>query len=144
MINRQQVAVGGAIFNDKGELLFVRRIANDEFMPGVWEIPGGGTEYGEKPEDGLKREIMEECGIEIEVGKPVVVSDYYIERNGERVQRVEITFLCELRSDTNHVTLSEEHDAFTWKNIKELTNLEMTEYMINIMDSVVEAKLNKF
>jgi 8-oxo-dGTP pyrophosphatase MutT (NUDIX family) len=45
---RQQVAVGGAIVNSDGKLLFVRRVADDEFMPGVWELPGGGTEYGEK------------------------------------------------------------------------------------------------
>jgi len=136
MMQRQQVAVGGAIFNNKGELLFVRRVANDEFMPGVWEIPGGGTEFGEKPEEGLKREINEECGIKIDVDKPILVSDYYIERNGERVQRVEIIFLCELLSHPSEITLSDEHDSFGWKKLDDLADLEMTKYMANIAKAI--------
>lgn len=137
---RQQVAVAGAIFNHDNQLLFVRRIANDEFMPGVWEMPGGGTEYGEKPEEGLKREIMEECGIEITVGKPVAVSDYYIERNGERVQRVEIIFMCKLVSQSENVVLSDEHDAFVWKDLANLNDLKMTEYMAALVNEVEEAQ----
>lgn len=139
MRERQQVAVGGAIFKENGELLFVRRTLNDEFMPGVWEIPGGGTEFGEKPEQALKREIMEECGIEIKVGKPVIVSDYYIERNGEKVQRVEIIFICELLGRNPKVVLSDEHDSFAWKKLNNLNDLKMTEYMSKIVDAIREA-----
>src|SRR5690606_38237665 len=117
MTRRQQVAVGGAIFNSKNEVLFVRRAANDDFMPSVWEIPGGGTEYGEKPTDGLKREIMEECGIEITVGRPVCVCDYYVQNNAESVHRVEIVFLCKLVSDSANVKLSDEHDLCLWMNL---------------------------
>jgi 8-oxo-dGTP diphosphatase len=133
---RQQVAVGGAIVNSDGKLLFVRRVADDEFMPGVWELPGGGTEYGEHPEVGLKREVQEECGIEINVGKPITVSEYYIERNGERVQRVEIIYLCQLISDMKDVVLSDEHDAYEWKKFGEVDGLEMTEYMAAIVREV--------
>lgn len=136
MIQKQQVAVGGAIFNSNNELLFVRRAATDDFMPGVWEIPGGGTEFGETPEVGLQREILEECGIQITVGKPVFVSDYYIERNGERVQRVEITYLCKLFSENEEVTLSDEHDSFAWKKLDDLSDLEMTDYMSSIVTAI--------
>jgi len=121
MKQRQQVAVGGAIFNKHQEILLVRRVADDEFMPGVWEIPGGGTEYGEKPEEGLKREIMEECGLEITVGK-----------------RVEITFLCDLLSNSEDIVLSDEHDSFVWKSFDNLRDLEMTEYMAEIIRAVKE------
>lgn len=39
---------------------------------GKWFFPGGGVEIGERLEDALKREIMEESGIEIEVEKFLV------------------------------------------------------------------------
>lgn len=136
MLEFQQIAVGGAIFNKNNELLFVRRSADDEFMPGVWELPGGGTEFGEKPEDGLQREIMEECGIAIIVGRPITVSDYYIERNAERIQRVEIVFDCTLLTDSQNVQLSGEHDKYVWKRLDDLADLEMTEYMANIVKNV--------
>lgn len=133
---RQQVAVGGAILNQQKELLFVRRIKDDEFMPGQWELPGGGTEYGEKPEVGLQREVREECGIEIKVSVPITVSDYYIERNNERVHRVEIVYLCELLSHPDSVQLSDEHDAFCWKPANQVAELQMSDYMSAIMERV--------
>lgn len=37
---------------------------------GWWELPGGGLEWGESPEDGLKREFHEEMGLTVtEVAK---------------------------------------------------------------------------
>ncbi len=40
---------------------------------GTWELPGGGLDYGENPQDCLKREIKEEMGIEtIFIGKTPV------------------------------------------------------------------------
>lgn len=107
MIQKQQIAVGGAIFNQYQEVLFVKRSANDDFMPGIWELPGGGTEFGETPQLGLQREVMEECGIEIIVHNPVAVSDYYQEKNDEKVQRVEIVFICSLSSNAQKVVLSD-------------------------------------
>ncbi len=32
---------------------------------GKWELPGGGLDWGEKPEEGITREIKEEMGLEV-------------------------------------------------------------------------------
>jgi ADP-ribose pyrophosphatase YjhB (NUDIX family) len=40
---------------------------------GSWGLPGGMLELGETLADGARREVMEECGVEIEVGPLVAV-----------------------------------------------------------------------
>jgi 8-oxo-dGTP pyrophosphatase MutT (NUDIX family) len=41
-------------------------------------LPGGGQEAGESPIDALKREVLEECGLTIEVGRPIGVADEFV------------------------------------------------------------------
>lgn len=61
---RHSVSVAAAIFDDSGEsVLLIKRRDN-----GSWEPPGGVLELDETIEDGLRREVREETGAEIEVG----------------------------------------------------------------------------
>ncbi len=41
-----------------------------------WAPPGGGIEFGENVPDGLKREIMEETGLEVAVGDFLFVTEF--------------------------------------------------------------------
>ena len=61
---RIEVAAG-LVFRE-GKLLVTQRRAGDH-LGGFWEFPGGKREGGEEFEDCLRRELMEELGIEVEV-----------------------------------------------------------------------------
>lgn len=63
----QEVSTNAIVLNADNEILFVRRSLKDDFLPGCWELPGGGSEYGETPQEALVREIKEECGIMVKV-----------------------------------------------------------------------------
>jgi len=57
----------GLLFRD-GKLLITQRRATDH-LGGLWEFPGGKRRPGETPAACLKRELREELGIAVTVGK---------------------------------------------------------------------------
>ena len=61
--NTTRVGIGVAVFNDNGHVLLGRR--KGSHGAGEYAFPGGHLEYGETFESCARREVMEECGIEI-------------------------------------------------------------------------------
>lgn len=50
------LAAGGVVYNDKGQILGIKRL-------GRWDLPKGKWEQGESIEDCARREVAEECGV---------------------------------------------------------------------------------
>ncbi|KJH71724.1 8-oxo-dGTP diphosphatase MutT [Aliterella atlantica] len=65
----------GVIWNEQGQILIDRRLQTG-VLGGLWEFPGGKIEPGETVEECIKREIWEELGIEIEVGKHLITIEH--------------------------------------------------------------------
>ena len=55
----------------RGRRMLIAQRPTGGMLGGLWEFPGGKVERGESLEEGLRREIREELGIEIKVGRPV-------------------------------------------------------------------------
>lgn len=72
-MRRPVLVVAGVIVKD-GKVLVAQRKADCRREPLKWEFPGGKVEYGEAPQESLRREIMEELGVGIEVGEPFCAS----------------------------------------------------------------------
>ena len=70
------VAVGAIIEDDEGRILLVKhKPEKGGFWQGKWICPGGKLELGETIGDGIKREVKEETGLEIELIKPLPAFD---------------------------------------------------------------------
>jgi 8-oxo-dGTP diphosphatase len=69
--------VGAIVLGPERRVLLVRR-AHDPYG-GKWDVPGGFLEEGEAPLDGLRRELREETGLEVEPGRFV---DALLDRYG--------------------------------------------------------------
>ena len=65
----------GVIWNTQQQILIDRRLPGGA-MGGLWEFPGGKLEPGETVEECIKREIWEELGIVIEVGKHLITIEH--------------------------------------------------------------------
>jgi 8-oxo-dGTP diphosphatase len=56
--------VGALAFHPDGKRILLVK-ASRGFTKGMWNIPGGFVTYAESPEDGMRREMHEETGIEL-------------------------------------------------------------------------------
>ncbi len=50
-------------------LIYIQKRPDNGLLGGLWEFPGGKIEPGEQPEPALKRELWEECGFSVDIGK---------------------------------------------------------------------------
>ncbi len=65
-----KIRVACAIIENEGKVLCTQRNSYMS-LPLKWEFPGGKIEDGESPEDCLKRELIEEIGVEVSVIRPL-------------------------------------------------------------------------
>src|ERR1700741_1009505 len=74
-MSRFNIRVYGLLVNHSNQILI-----SDEQEYGMQftKFPGGGLEYGEGLIDGLKREFVEECNVEVEVLSHFYTTDFYI------------------------------------------------------------------
>jgi 8-oxo-dGTP diphosphatase len=66
--SRARLLVVAALIEKGGRILLSQRRA-DQSLPLCWEFPGGKVEPGEVPESALVREIDEELGCQVSVGR---------------------------------------------------------------------------
>jgi 8-oxo-dGTP pyrophosphatase MutT (NUDIX family) len=70
MIRDFKVVVSAVILNDNKQVLLGKRSEEEDVFPGLWGIPGGKVEVEESGmdtiENALKREALEEMGVEIQ------------------------------------------------------------------------------
>lgn len=93
--------------------ILVARLAPHKRLGGLWEFPGGKVEVGERPEEALARELVEELGLEVVVGALVGV--------GEEGRVILTGYRCTLVSGVVGV-VQKDHDGFAWVWAKDLTS----------------------
>jgi 8-oxo-dGTP pyrophosphatase MutT (NUDIX family) len=69
-LGAKTVGVRAVIINDRDEVLLVRHTYRDG-----WHTPGGGVHAGESPQAALRREVMEEVGLDL-TGPPQLFNIY--------------------------------------------------------------------
>ncbi len=112
---KKTIRVVAAIITD-GERILATQRGYGAFK-GMWEFPGGKIELGEEPEQALRREIMEELQLEIDIQRFVSTVDY---EYPDFMLNMDC-YLCKIAGGNMNLT---EHQAAKWLVPDELTSVE--------------------
>ncbi|MFL6426857.1 MAG: NUDIX hydrolase [Acidobacteriaceae bacterium] len=113
--------VGAVVLDGDRRVLLVRRVQQP--LLGEWSLPGGALELGERLEDGVRREVQEETGLDVEPEEIVAVFDHISHADGDparvRFHYVLVDYRCRLEGGT----LASATDATEarWASWNELT-----------------------
>ena len=120
---RHSVSIAGVITDDHGRALLIQRADNHR-----WEPPGGVLELGESIPDGLRREVREETGLDVE---PVALTGVY--KNMTR-GIVALVFRCKITG--GDLTTNDEASAFRWATDAEVAHLTEEAYAVRVVDAL--------
>jgi ADP-ribose pyrophosphatase YjhB (NUDIX family) len=120
---RHSVSVAGVITDDHGRALLIQRADNHR-----WEPPGGVLELGETITDGVRREVREETGLDVE---PVTLTGIYKNMNRGIIALV---FRCKLTG--GDLTTTDEASAFRWVTDTEVADLTEEAYAVRVLDAL--------
>ncbi len=85
---RFTVSAGAVVLDESGRVLLLRHV----FRTGTgWGIPGGFINKGEQPDAAIRRELLEETGLELEQ------VELAFTRTLERINHFEVIFRCRTR-----------------------------------------------
>jgi 8-oxo-dGTP pyrophosphatase MutT (NUDIX family) len=82
-INLEEVDVVVGVILKENKFLVERRRLDEKVDPGIICLPGGHVRKGERREEALKREMLEELGVKVK-GLKFICKNFYIASNGER------------------------------------------------------------
>jgi len=77
------LTVLGVIVRPDGRFLITKRVMTKAWAPGWWEVSGGAAQAGEDSEDAVRREILEETGLDVSGADGGYMFTYHRENPGE-------------------------------------------------------------
>jgi 8-oxo-dGTP pyrophosphatase MutT (NUDIX family) len=121
----------GILVTPEAKLLLLKRSTETNWMPNKWAFVGGKIEGNESPLDGMRREIREEVGLEVNH----LIEKFQITRE----ERPEYVFYAIIPADAE-VKINKEHSEFGFFTLQEIEGMDTVP---NLLDYISLALYNK-
>ena len=121
------IEVVAAVILHEGRILATQRGYGE--WKDWWEFPGGKMEAGEKPEEALVREILEELSTEISVDEFLCTVEYDYPKFSLTMH----CYLCSLLTEALHLN---EHEAAKWLTLDELDSVEWLPADLKVIEAL--------
>lgn len=126
------VRVYGLLINENQEIL-----VSDEQEYGMrfTKFPGGGLEYGEGMTDGLKREFVEECNLEVEIINHFYTTDFFVKSAFNESQIISVYYVVQNKTPLELIIKTNPFDfdgdieplqSFRWIKLNEMKENDFT------------------
>ncbi|WP_395245528.1 (deoxy)nucleoside triphosphate pyrophosphohydrolase [Agromyces sp. MMS24-K17] len=125
-----ELEVVAAVVRDSEQILACRR-APGKAAAGRWEFPGGKVEPGEEPRAALKRELLEELGVHVQIGALLIRSQTLV---GELI--IDLA-AYEARLLNNRPIRSTDHDLLEWLSLGDLEGLDWASPDVPVVEALV-------
>ncbi|WP_433801661.1 NUDIX hydrolase [Actinomycetospora sp. CA-084318] len=129
---KHSVSVAGIVVDDQDRVLVIQRRDN-----GHWEPPGGVLEVEEEPEEGARREVLEETGAEVEIER---LTGVY-----KNMSRGIISIVFRARQIGGTLRPSDETEDLFWATLEEVRSKMDPAYSVRVEDafrSAVEVRVH--
>lgn len=122
------INVVAAIIKKDDQIMIAQRIKGE--FEGQWEFPGGKIEFGETPQEALKRELIEEMELSINVGDYLITAEYDYSTFHLSMQ----CFMCSLE---NEEIILHDHSAIKWISLDEdIKNITWVPADVQVIEAV--------
>ncbi|HYE02439.1 MAG TPA: NUDIX domain-containing protein [Phycisphaerales bacterium] len=116
---RVEVIARGLLIED-GRILLCESLAG-----GYLYLPGGHVEFGESAPAALRRELLEEAGLEVVASDLALVSEAVFDAGARRHHEINLVFHVARRDRRHEVRSLEPAIAFRWVGLADLAGLDV-------------------
>lgn len=141
---RNVINVVGAIYRDD-KWLMIKRSEEEEYAPGIIAMVGGKVENEREEfdilENTLRREVMEEVGVELSEKLIYIESIGFISNKWGPV--VDVIFLCEIEKGEPYPASPSEVEEVYWMTAEEVSeNVKVPQWVKNCINKADKVRLS--
>ncbi len=120
-IRPMAITVKIVVLNSEHKILLLKRTKNS-LNPEKWDLPGGHIDKGETIQEAIEREVLEETGLNVEIGPIINVVEFSKEHKAFKSEKRGLRYIA-FTKDTEVELRDNEHTEFKWLSFNEAIEL---------------------